>query len=113
MVTGVPPATGPVAGLVAETEAAGSWELNRSAAEGALVPPGVVTVTSTVPGGAEGEVATSWVAESLTMVPAVVAKLTALAPARLVPAIVTVVPPAIGPEPGLTEATTGAAWVEL
>jgi hypothetical protein len=36
-------------------------------------------------------------------------KLTTVAPVKLVPVIVTVVPPAVGPEFGATEVTVGAA----
>jgi hypothetical protein len=73
----------------------------------ALVPPAVVTVTSTVPIPA-GEVAVIWVAlltvkEAAALLP----KLTAVAPEKLVPVMVTLVPPCIGPVFGLTLATAG------
>ena len=75
----------------------------------ALVPPGVVTVTSTVPAPA-GAVAVIWVA-LLTVKPvaAVVPKSTAVAPVKFVPVIVTLVPPAGGPAVGLTAVTVGRA----
>ncbi len=66
------------------------------------MPPAVVTVMSTVPADSVGLVTTIWVAESLTIVPAVLPKSTAEALARLAPQIVTVVPPATGPVIGLT-----------
>ena len=74
----------------------------------AEVPPGVVTVTSTVP-VPDGEVAVTDVA-LLTMTPvaAVAPKSTAVAPLRLVPVTVTEVPPAWGPLFGLTAVTVGA-----
>ncbi len=80
-----------------------------SAALVALVPPAVVTVTSTrpVPGGlvAEIEVALLTVKELAPVVP----NLTALAAVRLVPVIVTEVPPAAGPLVGAIELTVGGA----
>ena len=45
----------------------------------------------------------------MTIVPAAVPNSTAVAPARFVPVIVTVVPPAVGPDVGLTAVTVGAA----
>ena len=65
------------------------------------MPPGVVTVTSTVPATLGGEVAVIWVAESTgELVAGVAPKSTAVAPVKPVPVMVTVVPPAVGPEPG-------------
>ena len=71
-----------------------------------LVPPKVVTVTSTgVPGeqlepeAHGGEVAVMEVSEfTVKDVAAVVPKSTAVAPVKLVPHIVTVEPPATGPD---------------
>ena len=64
------------------------------------MPPGVVTVTSTVPVPA-GAVAVTWVAEfTIKPVAAVVPNLTPVAPVRLVPVMVTEVPPAVGPRSG-------------
>ena len=72
------------------------------------VPPGVVTVTSTVPDPA-GATAVMEVADTtLKEVAAVEPNLTAVAPVRFVPVTVTEVPPAVEPEGGLTEVTTGA-----
>jgi hypothetical protein len=83
--------------------------VNWSAAEVAEVPPPVVTVTSTVPVPA-GAVAVIEVAE-LTVKPVagVAPNVTAVAPAKLVPVMVTVVPPAVGPEVGEIEVIVGAA----
>ena len=75
----------------------------------ALVPPGVVTVTSTAPAVSAGAVAV--ICEALTTVTLVATfepNSTAVAPVRLVPVIVTVVPPAVGPAAGLTLVTVGA-----
>ena len=83
--------------------------MNWSAAEVADVPPVVVTVTSTVPVPA-GEVAVIDVAEFTVKPVALVApNLTAVAPVKLVPVIVTLVPPAVGPAVGEIEVTVGAA----
>ncbi len=83
--------------------------MNWSAAEVAEVPPTVVTVRSTVPVPA-GAVAVREVAETTVKeVAAAVPKLTAVAPVRLVPVTVTLVPPAVGPLVGLTAVTVGAA----
>ena len=72
------------------------------------MPPGVVTVTCTVPEPA-GEVAVILVADStLTPVAALAPNLTVLAPVRFVPVIVTEVPPAAGPLVGSTFVTVGA-----
>ena len=82
--------------------------MNWSDGEVAEVPPTVVTVTSTVPVPA-GEVAVIEVAESAVIVAALDPKSTALAPPRLVPVMVTLVPPPVGPLVGLIEVTVGAA----
>ena len=75
-----------------------------------------VTVTSTLP-VPEGLVAVQVVAElQLTEVPAVLPKLTVVAPEvveKLVPVIVTEVPPAAGPEVGLMALTVGAEDEEV
>ena len=72
------------------------------------VPPGVVTVTSTIPAAPAGEVAV--ISPSLTTVTSVAAfvpKSTAVAPVRLLPSMVTDVPPLTGPEVGATELIVG------
>ena len=71
------------------------------------VPPGVTTVTLTVPACAAGLVTTIWVAVSLTIVAAVDPNFTAVALARPVPVITTDVPPAIGPADVLRNSTAG------
>ena len=82
--------------------------MNWSAAEVADVPPAVVTLTSTVPVPA-GEVAVIEVAElKVKLVAAVAPNVTAVAPVKLVPVIVTLVPPEVDPLLGETEETTGA-----
>jgi hypothetical protein len=86
--------------------------VNWSAELVALVPPAVVTVTLTVPDCSAGETAVIEVDETtVTLVAATVPKSTAVAPVRLVPVIVTDVPPVTGPEVGLTAVTVGAGGV--
>jgi hypothetical protein len=73
-----------------------------------LVPPGVVTVTLTVPAvsaavTAETVVAVSTVNDDAATFP----NRTEVAPVRFVPVRVTVVPPVVGPEPGLMALTVG------
>ena len=79
-----------------------------SAGLAALVPAGVVTVTSTVPVPA-GAIAVSEVAlETTTLAPVLAPNLTLVVlAAKLVPVMVTVMPPALDPEDGLTFVTVG------
>jgi len=72
----------------------------------ALVPPAVVTVTSTVPMPA-GEVAVIWVVLLTMKEAALLPKLAAVAPEKLVPVMVTLLPPDVGPVFGLTLVTVG------
>ena len=81
-----------------------------SAAPVVLVPPGVATVTSTVPAVPAGEVAV--ICEEVTTVTLLATfapNLTVGGPAKLVPVIVTAVPPPVGPEVGLMPVTVGVA----
>ena len=79
----------------------------RSAALVWLVPLGVVTVTSIVPAGSAGAVAVIWLSPLTMKLAPVLPKLTAVAPVKLAPAIVTAVPPVLGPDAGLTLVTLG------
>src|SRR5271169_6479792 len=73
-----------------------------------LVPPGVVTVTSTAPAAPAGDVTVIWVLlATLRLVPRLEPKCTAVAPVKFVPVTVTLVPPAIGPPVGLIPVTVG------
>src|SRR5438876_9601826 len=73
----------------------------------ALVPARLVAATSPAPSHAGGLVATIWVAVWVVIVAALAPNLTAVAPPRFVPVIVTLVPPVVGPASGLTVVTTG------
>ena len=67
-----------------------------------------MTVTSTVPAAPAGAVAVMEVALlTVKVVAAVAPKATAVAPVKLVPVMVTEVPPAAGPEVGLTRGDGG------
>lgn len=74
----------------------------------AEVPPGVVTVTSTVPVPA-GAVAMIEVVLSPVTVAGLDPNSTEVAPERLVPVMVTLVPPEELPAVGLMEETAGTA----
>ena len=81
--------------------------MNVSEAVTALVPPGVVTVTLTAPVPA-GEMAVIAVEDvTVKLVAAVAPNLTDVAPVRLTPVIVTLVPPLWGPVGGASELTAG------
>ena len=69
----------------------------------------MVTITSTVPVAWAGEVTAMDVAVSVTTVAVAVPNLTLVALARLVPVMVTEVPPPLDPEVGATAVTVGAA----
>ena len=84
--------------------------MNLSAADVALVPPGVVTVTSTVPAAPAGDVMERDVGEATTNpVPATVPNFTTVAPVNPVPVTVTEIPPANGPAAGEIPVTVGMA----
>jgi hypothetical protein len=111
IVTLLPPAAGPDDGDTPVTVGAGvgATYVNWSALEVALVPPGVLTVTSTVPALCAGLVAVIWVALlTVNELAGLEPKLTATAPLRLAPVIVTLVPPAVEPDDGETPVTVGA-----
>jgi hypothetical protein len=81
-----------------------------SEAEVVLVPPGPVTVIWTVLAATAGDVAVIEASEfTVNDVAAVVPNVTAVAPVKPLPEIVTLAPPALGPAVGLTELTAGAA----
>jgi hypothetical protein len=109
-VTLVLPPVGPTEGLIPVT-AGTFWKVNWSAGLVADVPPGVITVTSTVPAEAAGDVAVTDVGELTVKLEAGVGpKSTTEAFSRSVPVIVTVVPPPVGPTEGLTPVTAGTFW---
>ena len=74
------------------------------------VPPGATTVTFTVPVPAGLTAVIVVGLTTVTSVAGVVPKLTAVAPVKPVPVIVTTVPPAGEPEVGLMPETVGTDW---
>ena len=81
--------------------------MNWSALDLAELAIGVVTSRSTVvPSGWAGAVATTWVAETEPIAAFTLPKATVVAPPRLDPLMVTLVP--AGPDLGLTPLTTGS-----
>jgi hypothetical protein len=83
--------------------------VNWSADDVALVPPGVVTVTSTTPAAWAGLVALMVVSEMKAQAADVPPKRTAVTPVKPQPLITNVVPPAVGPNVFEMPVTTGAA----
>ena len=106
IVTNVPPPSGPAVGLITETVGAARY-VNTSAGDVADVPSGVVTVRSTVPVPAGLSAVIDVSLTTVRFVAAFVPKSTAVAPVKLVPVIVTNVPPPIGPAVGLIAETVG------
>jgi hypothetical protein len=108
--TAVPPPRGPTLGVTEVTTGATSY-VNWSAEDVTEVPPGVVTVMSTVPIDSAGEVAVQRIVdEQLTDVPAVRPNIAVVEPTtKPVPLMLTTVAPPRGPAFGVTEVTTGAA----
>ena len=78
------------------------------------VPLAVVTLTAACPAVPAGEVAVMEVAElTVKEVAAVAPKLTTVAPVKLVPVMVTTVPPATGPVLGAIDVMVGPAVTHL
>jgi len=71
-----------------------------------VLPPAVVTTTSAAPAVPDGVVMAIEVAVSVTTVAGLPPTVT-VAANRFVPPMVTLVPPAVGPEEGVTEVTIG------
>src|SRR5690606_3044707 len=75
-----------------------------------VVPPGVVTATSTAPAACAGVIAVIWVALSRgKLVAAVPPNVTAVAPVGSAPVRTTLVPPVAGPVAGETGERAGGA----
>src|SRR5436309_356012 len=109
MNTSVPPAIGPLTGPM--NSITGAY-LNRSLVDVALVPPGVVTVTSTAPAGSAGATALIEVEDvTVTFVPATAPNFTEAGAMKFVPVRVTFVLPRTGPVAGLTFVIVGAGGV--
>jgi len=84
--------------------------VKRSTLPFALLPPTEVTVTCTVPAVPAGDSAVIDVAElTVKLFATAEPNLTAVAPVKLVPVIVTLVAPVAGPSCGSTFVTVGTA----
>src|SRR5690606_4882314 len=82
--------------------------MNSKPSASVSLPPGVVTSTSTIPATCGGVVAVIWVGLStVKLVAGVPPKVSAVAPVRSVPMMVTEVPPAVLPVFGVTEGSGG------
>jgi hypothetical protein len=107
--TTVPPVVAPDDGRTLVTEGVAA-NVYRSALDAALVPPGPVTVTSTVAAEWVGVVAVIFVDDTtVNVVAAVDPSFTAVAPVKPDPVRVTTVPPVVVPEVGETAVTAGGA----
>ena len=107
IVIGVPPVVRPVFGNTLLT--VGAVKLYVNAFDSApLCPPGLVTVTFTVPAEPAGVVAVIVVLlTTVTPVAALPPRLTVAPATKLVPVIVMAVPPVVEPDTGVTLATVG------
>src|SRR5665213_818201 len=105
-VTLVPPAMGPLVGLIAVIVGAAT-QVNTSAGDVVEVPPTVVTVRSPVPVPA-GAVAVTWVSDTtVNVVAGIEPNVTAVTPVKPEPVTVTLVPPVVSPSVGARPATIG------
>jgi hypothetical protein len=106
MVTFVPPVVEPELGVTEVTVGAGATYVKAVAF--CPVPCVVVTETATGPAAWAGVVAVTLVADvTCTDVALTPPKVTLVVPVRRVPLMVTLVPPVVGPEVGVTEVTAG------
>ena len=107
MVIVVPPVVGPDVGVTLLI--VGSRTMYVNALVLVAVPPAVVTATLLAPAVPAGVLAVTEVLDTTTMfVAAMPPTVTLVAPVKLVPAIVMVVPPVVGPEVGLTLLMVGS-----
>ena len=112
IVTGVPPAVGPVFGVSVVTTGGrpvGRTYLNRAFLVSSDRPALVTTRTRTVPGLARGGATTTILRLFLTRTlrPFFLPNRTFVTCTKFLPLILTTVPPVVGPEAGLTFLTTG------
>src|SRR2546430_8924406 len=90
-----------------QTPGPAATNVNVSAGTRLLTPPGVVTVTSTVPAPCTGAVAVIWPSPFTMKEAGASPNFTALAPENPDPVITTEAPPLVGPERRFSELTTG------
>lgn len=106
IVTAVPPAGSPPFGDTAETVGAARYV---NPPDEATKPPGAVSATSTAPAACAGVVTITVVPVTVPKVPATPSNVTEVVPVKLVPVIVTIVPPAGRPPFGTIEVIVGGA----
>jgi hypothetical protein len=108
MITEVPPAVGPDEGVIDCTNSTEeSWKRNPLGRVLACWS-GFLTVTDAVPVACAGVVTEICVAETtFTRVPGAVSKVTVAPATKPLPLMVTTLPPAVGPDAGVTDVTTG------
>src|SRR5712692_11615316 len=107
IVTVVPPRVVPDAGLTLRMAGVTAY-VYWSADEVGLIPPGPLTVMSTVPvewAGLTAEIFQS--VSTVKLVALTVPNFTAVAPVNVAPVMVTVVPPSVEPERGVTAVRVG------
>ena len=112
--TVVPPLVVPDVGVSEVTVGVGAVKMYSWAVPDVPVPPAVVTLTFTAP--ATWGLVLAWTTVGLVTVKdvaAVAPKWTAVAPMNPVPVILTVVPPLVVPDVGVSEVTVGVGAVEL
>ena len=109
IITLVSPASGPLVGTMPDMVGPDEY-VNWSAAEMSLVPPGAVTLMSTVPADPAGEVAVILAPEfTVKPVAGIEPNITIVAPVNRLPVIITLVPPARGPLVGEMPVMVGTA----
>src|SRR5580704_2478324 len=110
IVIGVPPIVEPDTGVTPVTMGAGKLYVNAFDSV-PLCPLGLVTVTLTLRAEPAGVVAVIVVLlTTLTLVAALLPKLTVAPATKLVPLIVIAVPPVVVPDTGVTLITVGKVW---
>jgi hypothetical protein len=107
MVTLVPPVVDPVVGVTDVTAGPGVTKVKAVGLE--PVPCVVLTETVTLPGAWAGVVAVTFVGDvTCTDVAVVKPNVTVVVPVRCTPVMITLVPPVVDPEVGVTVVTVGA-----
>lgn len=108
MATFVPPEVGPAAGVTLVTAGVGVPKVKMSADEGAEVwMSESSTLTATVPAACAGDLTVTDVEDVATALVEVPPNVTIMIAVKFVPAILTVVPPVVGPLAGLRPVTAG------
>ncbi len=113
IVTVVPPLVVPEVGVSEEMVGVGALKVYVSPVPDVAVPPAVVTLTLTAPATWGLVLAWTVVLVLEMIVAAVVPNLTKVAPLKFVPVTVTVVPPLVVPEVGVTALIVGSGVINV